>query len=225
MKLMKSLSLALAITTAMGFMGSASAADTSKQVDVVFVVDDSGSTAVFHNYLGAEAENLFLHMAARSLDWTVRIYKMDSPSPVIEVIKSTDVKDVDDATAKFQAAMGKVGTSGPGRETMLKSLKDHATDDANFARAESRVTVILATDAAEQSWLRPSEVLKVLFKKTKDVKVHGFFHTPEYGCKGSEEDWKYEGSAYQTVIEATDGEAFSLCKDLPATYKRIGKTL
>ena len=147
----------------------------SNQVDVLFVVDNSGSMSVHQSNLAAHIDGLIAPLLAADLDVHAGVVSTDMEGfskPYNGVLNNGFVTSTTPNMAQVLASNIKVGIQGSGKEmpfaALLSALSPERSRGANagFLRDAAVLVVIFLTDAEDQSAETPAQVIQRL----KDLK-------------------------------------------------------
>ncbi len=233
---MKSLILGLALLSSIGFTTSALAYDidritgeiqvsidptslttTSSQVDVLFVVDNSGSMGIHQGTLSARVNSLLNPI--RGLDVNAGVISTDVVSPEKGVIKW--VNTLNSNWQSNLASMLMLGTYGAGTEQPLDSIASSISQvnsvlNDGFFRPTSDLVVIFLTDADDQSVITTTDFLTQITAFKGDlshVVTHGII-IPTGAIQTNDcmrDTQNTPPIRLEEVIAATNGVTISLC--------------
>lgn len=197
-------------------------------VDILWVIDDSGSMADEQDALGRNFQSFINQFLEKDVDFRMAITTTDGTS-------SRNGKMVGDSTKLTSAAAKtskstfvsnftkwvKVGTSGSGIEQGLKTATSFTDRYASsFIRPEAYFVVVFISDEEDQSEKKVSEYLQKLqaLKVNKGmVKAYSIVTTKNYGYQ-----WETLGARYMEVSTATAGTTSDIKKDFSGTLLDMG---
>lgn len=210
------------------------------KVDVLFVVDNSGSMYTIQNNIVKNAD-LFMNefIMQRHINWKLGVVSTDSDEPPylgFDSLYGSDIFDYNDPTSIrdgvqiFADAIYSLGTSGSASEYIfyntLRHFKDYVGQTATkpaFIRDTSHLAVIMVTDEKEQSQSRygsayePNTFLNTIggfVNKYRNVRFYGALNRKDLeGCDNPGDYSTYAGSAYETIIDNSGGFNISACLD------------
>ena len=211
------------------------------KIDVLFVIDNSGSMGPIQKNIVKNAE-LFMQEFLKNniMNWRMGIISTDeSQDPFLGFdpvdISMSDWFDAQYATTmisqgkknyvikKFQGSVDSLGTDGDASEFVFYNILRFMLDpvDSKFFRRDAHLAVIMVTDEKAQSednFGTQYEVMNFLntlraFKKTNLVtRFYGAFSFKDLkGCT----TWgdAYAGSPFEAIINETNGIHMSACTD------------
>jgi hypothetical protein len=210
----------------------------SNKVDILFVIDNSGSMPP-HNANLAKNAGKFMDEFVKSsrLDWRVGMVSSDENQPAFLPLSGPDILDktAKDPVNTFKAAVAKLSSAGGGGETPFATSIKQLTANPGFLRPNTTLGIIMITDAAEQSRMGVGgypgdqfvkDVLALPAMKDSKLVVYGVLGTGEFGCQMTEENTeKYTGTPYEKAITLTDGHVYVLCKDFGQDLADLSKDL
>jgi len=208
-------------------------------VDVLFVVDNSGSMMSIQNNIISNAR-LFMEqfIQERHLNWKLGVISTDNTDrPYLgfeKVFGSKEIdytlpSSIDAAISEFQDAIGSLGTNGDASEYIfyntLRMFNLYSNAKIPFLRGNAHLAVIMVTDEDEQSQRRygsayePETLLNTLsayVANFKKIRFYGALSRIDLeGCTSRDVgDYKeYKGSAYEKIIDESGGFNISACLD------------
>ena len=189
----------------------------SGAVDIVWVIDNSGSMSPIQNDVISNTEKfLRSFMQNSSLDWKMGLLSTDQfEAPYIGFADFLG-RSSTNPVALFQAAVRRLGTSGSGTEVSFKPVVDKLRDFPNFLRPNAHVVTIFVTDEPEQSSISAREFLDTLYRfkngRRQLVKAYAALHASDFGCSSTYGNLVvYAGSPFEEVITETKGKVYSTC--------------
>lgn len=188
------------------------------QVDILWVIDNSGSMSDIQNNVKANADKFMQEfLKNKALNWRMGLLSTDeSQRPYLGFDSIFDQSDVD-PVATFRQAVARLGINGSGSEKSFKPVQDKLNSYANFLRPSAHLIVIFVTDEKEQSRISAQDFLKYLLGKKNNrvslVHAYGAFQATDFSCPDTAgyEQVTYAGSPFEEVIVATNGKAYSTC--------------
>ena len=230
-RIKKSLILAtlLAFLPLSGFSNESANTPSKPKLDILWVVDNSGSMESFQNKLSA------------SLDRFIEYLTLESKNdPIIDMaLISTDTQDTThkiahnitysatQAVSDFKHAIDQLGTRGSiDREQAF--LPNITVLNKPFfpVRKDSNLAIIIVSDEKEHGAVLTPELFTNILHDNKDpdaVGIYGLLGMTEKGEKCGAA--QYAGSRYEAVINATNGKAFSICRSFPYSLLKIAEQL
>jgi len=206
------------------------------KVDVLFVVDNSGSMGPIQQNIVTNAR-LFMSefINQRHIDWKLGIISTDNneePFLGFESVFSSALIDhesptsIEDTISTFQNAINSLGTDGSPSEYVfhnvlrnIKKYNDPGSSKPEFVRSTSHLAVIMVSDENEQSGrmtgpYAPLEMLNTVSAyvgSNKKVRFYGALQAKDFEGCSSWDEIMYEGSRYQQIIDESAGFAISAC--------------
>jgi hypothetical protein len=204
----------------------------ASRVDVLWVIDNSGSMGKYQKEVIRNTQ-VFMENFVQipQLQWKMGLLSTDKDNPPYLGFATGDEFDYSsrDPVGRFQAAVGRLGTSGDPTERTLLPIIQTLTANHSFLSPGASLALIFVTDAKEQSSIPSKDFLDFLTSKLGSLKfasVYGAIAANDLGCDTEEGEWKYQGSPYDEVIRATNGLVFPLCSpNFGANLAQIGKTI
>ncbi len=189
----------------------------SGAVDIVWVIDNSGSMSVIQNEVIVNTEKFLREfMLNRSLDWKMGL--LSTAERELPYIGFTDLlgRSSPDPIALFQSAVRRLGTSGDATEKSFKPVMDKLKEFPNFLRPNAHLVTIFVTDEYEQSRISAREFLDEMYRQKNGrkqlVKTYAALHAKDFGCQTSYGDQvEYRGSPFEAAIVETKGKVYSTC--------------
>lgn len=191
----------------------------NNKVDILFVVDNSGSMRESQAGLKKNAALFIDKFVVESrLDWRIGVLSAEPKDPPYVGMRANDIldKSLKDPISVFQNAIGKLGTSGVAEQPLdavIKGLKENPA----FRRPGAALAVIIVTDAKEQSSVDGAKFLeevRALQPARSNLYVYGVIGNVEFGCPFSnEEPYDFATSPYNYVFTQTHGKYYKLCQD------------
>jgi hypothetical protein len=210
------------------------------KVDVLFVVDNSGSMSSIQRNIVKNAD-LFMNefIMQRHINWKLGIVSTDQrqdPFLGFDSLYGSDIFDYNDPTSisdgvqVFRDAMDSLGTNGDASEYIFyntlrafQNYSDPGGTRPEFIRSTSHLAVIMVTDEEEQSeWkfggkYEPYTFLNTIkgyVNKFRNVRFYGALNRKDLeGCERPGDYTPYAGSQYEKIIDASGGFNISACLD------------
>jgi hypothetical protein len=216
----------------------------SSGIDILFVLDDSGSMSSIHNNIVDNAE-LFMEEFTKIdlVQWKMGIVtseKYDSTREITEHLGFDSIFNsyTPNAVQVFKDAVLDVGDNSGGTERMFgnldRALKERYND---FLRPNSQLAVILVSDEKEHSYkddaarydpITFAGIMKAYLSKGNLVRFYGALKQTDFpDCTNlSWDSGPYKGSRYEAIIQETGGFAISACaKDFGTRLADIGRDI
>lgn len=230
------------------FCNHAQAENKKQKMDVLFVVDNSGS-------MGATQQNIvkntkiFLEQFALQpyLDWKIGLISTDiADAPYLGFDTSfeasnydfRDPQTINYITDLFQASIERLGTYGSGSEYVFYNIKRVFDSYKGFLRADSNLVIIMISDEKEQSQYdfgdsyKAPTFLKSLnqsMNQNQKIRFYGALKRKDLkDCDQSNtgDNEAYLGSTYETIVNLTKGFTVSACvSDFGNELASIGKDI
>ncbi|MCB9779260.1 MAG: hypothetical protein H6742_11905 [Alphaproteobacteria bacterium] len=225
-----------------GLAIQATATDTFIQpdaaIDVLWVVDNSGSMGEEQARVIADIEAFFTHFSTLALDYQVGVVTTDIVTPTMAGRLQGEPPFITPATtdpvAVLAAALD-VGTDDMGDESGLAAIELAlseplaSAENAGFHRPDAWLEIVILSDEPEQSGLDAAYYIDFLedLKPDRDkVHVSTIVGDRETGCTTTcdgAESSAQPGDAYLDVALAFDGVTASICTcDLGPELDEIG---
>lgn len=208
--------------------------NTGKQgdVDILWVIDDSGSMADEQDSLGRNFTSFINQFLAKDIDFKMAITTTDGTSSrngkmVGDSSKLTRASAKGNKTAFINnfTKWVKVGTSGSGVEQGLKTSASFMDRYASsFLRKDAFLVIVYLSDEEDQSDKKVSEyVAKLQALKTNKgmVKAYSIVATKN----GTKASWETAGLRYSEVSTATAGTTSDIKKDFANVLLDMGGTI
>ena len=207
-------------------------------VDVVWIVDDSGSMARHQQAVADNAEIFMRTFRRLTAPWQVAIVttsdRQSGNNPVrLGFSSSRNLNNrTPDPVGFFRREMVAVGTNGSASERAFSGLRDSISSAPNYLRSGVPLVLIFMSDAEEQSFgINPSafydELLALKGGRKDFIQVFGIFVTPAW-CPGMPTDdsvLNWPNSRYKTFFDRAGGVAVPLCNPLGNTLSDIGRSI
>jgi hypothetical protein len=227
--------------------------ESDKNIDVLFVIDNSGSMSNIQQNVIRNART-FLEQFAKQpyINWKIGVVSTDRrQAPFLgfdssfdyTLIDYRDPKSLDNVVKIFQDAVADLGTDGDASEYVFYNVKrtmdlydGKSPNKPSFLRPNSHFVVIMISDETEQS--QPdfgNEYDAPVFAKTmseyigsnKILRFYGALSRRDLkGCDVSGDNDPYAGSQYEAIIKLTQGFNISACvDDFGVDLAKIGKDI
>lgn len=227
--------------------------ESDKNIDVLLVVDNSGSmNSIQQNII--RNSKIFLEQFAKQpyINWKIGLVSTDRrEEPYLgfdtpfdwTLIDYRDPTSLDRTVVRFQDAVARLGTDGDASEYVFYNVKrvvdlfDGKTPNRpSFLRQNSHFVVIMITDEKEQSMEDFGAAYDVPpFVKTMSAYIAGNKILRFYGalsrkdlkdCSNPGDYDTYAGSQYEAIINLTKGFNISACiDDFGTELAKIGKDI
>lgn len=202
----------------------------TNKVDILFVVDNSGSMGVHQANLNKNAK-VFIDkfVVGNRMDWRIGVLSADPANPPYVGMPPNDLLDrtLRDPVTVFQTAVSKLGTSGSAEQPLDAAIKG-LKDNPGFMRPGATLAIIIITDAKEQSsvdGLQFLAAIKALQASKGQLIVYGVLANLEFGCQTQEDPYDFKTSPYNVAFEATKGKYYKLCEDFGPNLADLGNDL
>ncbi len=227
--------------------GFSAPAEESKppHVEVLFVLDQSAWTKKLHENVAVGVEPIFRKLAFEKKSWNVDLRSYDVRSLYLKEgstnwydLLDSRFFDAKEGSAELQRALKSLRLEAEGAKvssTMLGGLYEimpmSVKHEKPFPNFTERVAIVLVADSPAtlaSPKINENTILTRIMNNgipLERVRIYGFFGGQEFGCKSSGEPWQYAGSAYEVLIRATGGAAFSGCGDTEAAFNKIAQFL
>ncbi len=188
------------------------------QLDIVWVIDNSGSMRDHQNKLIQSASIFFANLVKLSaLDWTISLLSTDTSERPYLGFGAVELNSkTPNPVTLFQSAVGGLGIFGSSREKLFEPVVQNIKNAPGFFRKDAMLALIFLTDTEDQSSVAAKDFIDFLAQTKGDlskVVSYGILNPQDWGCQPSDDNWNYSGSRYEQVIQATQGKAFKLCDE------------
>jgi len=201
----------------------------AQAVDILLVVDNSGSMAPYQQKLGDSFDSFISYFVGANVDYHIAVTTTDSGyDPATHgaagrIIGSVITPDTPDPQSAF-AGIVNVGTSGAGYEMGLQGAFLALTDplvhgtNADFLRDDASLSIIFVSDEEDASPQTDNDYINAFFavkgQRARDVfNASALTVTDESVCTAQEAASSYPGSRYVDVATQTHGLTGNICAD------------
>jgi hypothetical protein len=227
--------------------------ESDKNIDVLFVIDNSGSMFNIQQNV-INNTKIFLEQFAKQpyINWKIGLVSTDrSETPYLgfatpfdwTLIDYRDPTSLDTTVTTFQNAVAALGTNGDPSEYVFFNVKrvldlynGKTPSMPSFLRPNSHLVVIMITDEIEQSkdsfginYDAPLFVknMSTYIGSNKVLRFYGALSRVDLpGCTSSGDQDPYAGSQYETAINLTKGFVISACiNNFGTELAKIGKDI
>lgn len=188
-----------------------------EKVDVLMVVDNSGSMGPYQDKLAEDFGGFFQFFEDGEVDWQIAVVTTDGTEPGLGVIRGPVVTpDAPDPEALF-AEVVHAGTNGNGVEMGLEAAKQGLIDhNPAFPRPDSSISVIFVSDEQDAS---PDSVATYIddyysirgFRARDALHVSALTVTSIADCTPEQFLASTPGTRYIEAAERTGGVVANLC--------------
>jgi hypothetical protein len=185
--------------------------ETLKDIDILFVVDNSGSMARVQASLADNFDTFINIFAASGVDYHIAFITTDNPSFVGEIVTSLLADPVGEANTQINS----IGTYGSATEKgidnsyySLRGVGD-AAPGSQFLREDAKLVIIYISDEDDHSTITPSVAATyflALKMSTTYVTAHAVIGDVPGGCGTAQ-----AGDLYNEVVLLTSGSSLSIC--------------
>ncbi len=230
----------------------AEAKAVGKNVDILFVIDNSGSMTQIQQNLINNTKTFFEQFARQPyINWKVGIVSTDKADRPYLGFDSTfdwslfdyrDPTSIDQAVNQFQSAVMNLGNNGDGSEYIFYNIKRNldfynGQTRPRFLRPNADLVVVMISDEEEQSLMEfgasydaPNFLQIMLPYKdaSKTLRFYGALSSKDLkGCeKLNTMQHAYAGSQFEAIINLTKGFNVSACaSDFGIELAKIGKDI
>ncbi len=171
-------------------------------VDVVWIIDNSGSMAQHQKNVMMNAELFMREFTQQRVSWKMGLLSTDSgASPYLGFKSAFDSKTPDPITV-FQSAVASLGTSGSPTERTFDPIIQSLQGFPKFLRPNLPTAFILVTDAREQSTRNYAQFKSDLaaLNGGRDIYVYSVLAATDLGaayCTPDESSYQYAGGPYE----------------------------
>ncbi len=210
--------------------------NTDKRIDVLMVIDNSGSMQNIQNNVITNADVFFEQFAKRQfIDWKLGIVSTSSAeSPYLgfnrpfssSLIDPNDPVTFAKAIQTFGEAVRRLGTRGDHAEYVFYNVKKPldlygATSTNPFLRRNAHLVVIMISDEPEQSQKNygplydAEDFYNHILQYIGSDKVLRFYGALAFrdlkACQNTAYNGRYAGSPFEKIIDHSDGLVISAC--------------
>ena len=208
--------------------------DSSKNgdVDILWVIDDSGSMADNQDSLARNFNNFITQFLDKKIDFKMAITTTDGTSirngkMVGDSSKLTSASAIGNRNAFINnfTKWVKVGTSGSGIEQGLKTASSFLDRyAASYLRTDAYLAIVFLSDEEDQSNSKVTDYI-ARFQATKRTKGMVKAYSIVAQSQQSTKKWETLGLRYNQVSKATGGTISDISDDFSATLKDIGGSI
>jgi hypothetical protein len=211
--------------------------DTRNKIDILWLVDNSGSMDSIQKNIVKNAE-LFMTEFIKSnyIDWKMGLVSTDrADDPYLGFDVPFNRATVDPVTL-FRTKVNSLGTGGDSSEYVFHNIYRTLTNPGPipFLRPNAHLAVIMVTDEVEQSLEIDRSLYEVnnFFVAMRNL-INPLFKMRFYGAINAKEldecdayAMKYAESPFENIIKLTSGFVVSACKpDFGEGLSNIGKDI
>ncbi len=208
--------------------------DSSNRVDILWVIDDSGSMDSIQQNVAQNAQ-IFMQEFLKSnyIDWKMGIITTDVDyTPVLGFSTPFD-RSTPDPVPLFSDTVRRLGTGGSSSEYVFYNTERAFKYPTHFLRPNSHLAVIMVTDEVEQSQeYGPSYKAAPFFQLVRNL-IPDRYKVRFYGALNAnglddcfDYAMAYTGTPYEEIIKLGEGFVISACKkDFGADLAKIGKDI
>lgn len=202
-------------------------------VDILVVVDNSGSMEAEHNKIKEKLPDLISQVSGAS--WQIRVVSTDAANPCNQFSLINENNPLD-----FAIHIAALGTNGSANERGVhKAIKGLDCTDDPWIRTASNLAVLIVSDEdncsqtcgsqaentpAELKTLMASDISNKQTLRTlgDDARVYGIYHKPGTVCASA----SYEADEYDSLVADTSGYAGSICDaNYDMTFQTISQDM
>lgn len=214
----------------------------SNQVDILWVVDNSGSMSDIQKNIMKNAQKFMEEFVLdKKINWRMGVLSTDRDDEFYLGINPTfdrsfGVNDPNQTNLwieTFTQAIGNLGTWGDASEFVFYNIRRAMLDAdmGTFFRKGAHLAIIMVTDEKEQSQgfgalYQPRNFLNFLkgrISPERILRFYGAFGLGDLdGCRAFDD---YKGSSYEEVINITGGFYLSACQDFGPGLANIGNNI
>jgi hypothetical protein len=189
------------------------------KVDVLLVVDNSGSMAPYQEKLSTDFGGFFEFFAQGEVDWQLAVVHTDGNDPTLGRIRGPVVTtETLDPEALF-AEIVNVGTQGGGLEVGLEAAaRALANPSQDFPREDASTSVIFVSDEQDSSPYAVAEYVNDFYELHGQRARHSFNAsaltvTELADCTPEQFQASSQGTRYIEAARLTGGITANLCVD------------
>jgi hypothetical protein len=210
--------------------------DSSNKIDILWVVDNSGSMNDIQRNIVVNAE-LFMSEFIKSnyIDWKMGLVSTDNSEAPYLGFATVFNRNTANPVELFKTSVGSLGTNGSGSEYVFQNIDRNFLLYPSFRRSDAHLAIIMVTDEVEQSATDIDRIkyepnyffnyLKSSVGPRFKLRMYGAFNARELeNCENYA--MIYNNSPFQKVIDLSEGFAMSACKpDFGTGLSSIGKDI
>ena len=202
---------------------------TNKEVDVLFVIDDSCSMAENQRQVASNFDRFIREADTRQVDFRLGITTTDTTQRPGVLVGPVISRATPDFQARFRAQAA-VGTRGSGIETGLEAMQaalDEASRgngfNADLIRPTAALVVIIVSDEDDQSPLSPPTYANDLNQRTTNGVLAAVVSGQSAGCSTPLGD-AFPAPGYEQFLSFFGGNGLSesICADWGQTLADLG---
>ena len=199
--------------------------ETKIIVDIIWIVDNSGSMMPFQNLLGLNMADFMTVFLSYSPDFQMAFITTDSPIFVAAPIDGRTHLPIDNAIATIDS----IGIGGSGWEKGLQMLEDCmlSSECTNWMRPDAKLIAIFLSDEPDNSNRTPISFINSFDALKPDAFVpFAIIGDPPGGCPGAS-GWNTQpGWGYYDVVQHYGSQWFSICdEDWGAQLESLAQTI
>ncbi len=190
-----------------------------KPVDILWVVDNSGSMSSHQqNLINNTSAFINQLIVGNAPKWKLGLISTDTLNAPYLGFTPTTLLDylTVGAVATFQHAVSMLGTSGDSTEKTFDTVKGALDTYPGFLRPEANLAVITLSDTDDQSTMSVADFVTYMKNKKggdiKKVAGFGILAAPDIDIACSGEFMNFHGGRYEQWLNASGGKLFSLCQ-------------
>lgn len=184
------------------------------QIDILWVIDNSGSMGKHQNNVIANAELFINEFVKKSkVHWRMGLISSTLHQSPFLGFKNVFEADSSKTVETFQAGVKALGLNGSGNEQLFAPVLYTLKTFPTFLRKDTPLALISITDAPEQSSISANQFLSELAKHIPITQVTSYviLAAEDFGCEATDDRFDYKGSPYETLVTRTNGKAYKLC--------------
>lgn len=211
------------------------AAHQKSKVDILWVVDNSGSMGDEQNSLAYNFDIFINEFIKQDVDFKMGITTTDARASYIgkDYRNASQFLTRENASTNEQKFINdfksfiKVGTRGSGKEMGLKTMEayltaNHIANGSAFLREDAYLAVVVLSDEEEQSKQNAQHYVDFL----KNIKHHdGWAKVYSIITTKAEARWETIGEKYAEVSEKTNGQVKNIKDDFYETLQNMGDSI
>ncbi|GAB4012967.1 MAG: hypothetical protein Fur0010_09350 [Bdellovibrio sp.] len=227
--------------------------EVDKDIDILFVIDNSGSMYSIQQNVIKNAK-IFMEQFAKQpyINWKIGLISTDkSEAPYLGfdtpfdwgLIDSRDPTSFDRTVQIFQEAVNKLGTNGDSSEYVFYNVKrvmdlydGRSPSRPRFLRNNAHFVVVMISDEKEQSeedfgagFDAPQffSTMSSYIASNKVLRFYGALNRKDLqSCTNPGDSETYKGSQYERIVDLSGGFTISACiSDFGSELAKIGKDI
>jgi hypothetical protein len=185
--------------------------ESLKDVDILFVVDNSGSMQRVQTSLADNFDTFINIFASSGVDYHIAFITTDNPTLVGEIVTPLLVDPIGEANSQIDSIGTRGSSTEKGIQMSYEALRGvgEAAPGSDFFRDTSKLVIIYISDEDDQGTITPtvaSSYFIALKSSTAYITAHAVIGDIPYGCNTAS-----SGDYYNDVAALMSGSTLSIC--------------